>query len=72
MSWQLEGKKVSGNYIGEYLVQGTVIESRVAYGGKVKHHIRLDSPLDLFGHERHFVSLDHDELIEISEDDHAY
>lgn len=55
MIWQLEGKKVSGNYIGEYLVQGTVIESRVAYGGKVKHHVQLDSPLDLFGHERHFV-----------------
>jgi len=72
MIWQLEGKKVSGNYIGEYLVQGTVIESRVAYGGRVKHHVKLDSSLDLFGQERYFVTLNHEELIEISEDDHAY
>lgn len=42
MSWNLEGKRVSAMYISKHLVTGTVVCSRVCYGGEVKHTIKLD------------------------------
>jgi hypothetical protein len=42
MSWILEGKRVKANYLGVATVTGTVTNSRVAYGGRVKHTVLLD------------------------------
>ena len=63
MSWNLEGQRVAGVYLGAYTVEGTVIWSRVKYGGMVQHTVQLDQPLELFGNQRDSVLLDHNELI---------
>jgi hypothetical protein len=41
MGWNLEGAFVEGNYCGDIPVSGVVTLSRVAYGGRVEHHIEL-------------------------------
>ena len=56
--WNLEGKRVTGKYIGEVLVEGVVESSRVKYGGIVQHTVVLDSPVEIFGVERSRVLLD--------------
>lgn len=41
--WNLEGLKIEGLYLsGDVKVKGVVTHSRVAYGGEVQHHVRLD------------------------------
>lgn len=47
MSWNKEGLHVNARYLGEFACVGTVVESRVAYGGKVLHTIQLDEPIML-------------------------
>jgi hypothetical protein len=42
MGWNLEGAFVQGNYCGDISVSGVVTLSRVAYGGRVEHHIELE------------------------------
>ena len=49
MGWDLTGKKVIGAYMGEFSFGGTVMSSRVKYGGKVQHCIELDSPITVYG-----------------------
>jgi len=44
MSWNLEGTRVEAIYLGDIEVAGLVTLSRVAYGGNVNHHVRLDKP----------------------------
>ena len=39
-----EGQWLIGKYLGQFWVTGTVLESRVKYGGKVQHVIVSDSP----------------------------
>ncbi len=39
-----EGQWLIGKYLGQFWVTGTVVESRVKYGGKVQHTIVSDSP----------------------------
>jgi len=57
--WNLENMIVSGQYMGEYPVTGKVTQSRVKYGGKISHHVELDTPLELFGELRNTVILEH-------------
>lgn len=45
--WIREGQHIQAAYLAEYIVTGTVLESRVKYGGKVQHTLRLDQPLSL-------------------------
>lgn len=42
MNWNLEGLRVVGDYMDAVRVSGVVTLSRVAYGGMVHHHVRLD------------------------------
>jgi hypothetical protein len=44
--WNYEGMTVWGNYLGEE-VSGIVEMSRVAYGGRVKHTVVLEEPIQL-------------------------
>lgn len=44
MTWDLEGTRVEAVYLGDIDVSGEVVLSRVAYGGRVKHHVRLEKP----------------------------
>jgi hypothetical protein len=46
MEWNLEGKRVQVNYM-DNIRAGTVISSRVKYGGKVEHHVMLTHPIQL-------------------------
>jgi hypothetical protein len=46
MSWNLEGQQVVGNYYGQ-TVCGTVVSSRVKYGGKVQHTVELLQAIQL-------------------------
>lgn len=62
MSWNLEGQKVEGKYLNEYFFTGTVVESRVKYGGKVGNTIVLETPIQVFGEMRTKVLMDSDEI----------
>jgi hypothetical protein len=62
MSWNLEGKRVSGKYLNEYFFTGTVQESRVKYGGSVCNTIVLDTPIVVFGEVRTKVLLESDQI----------
>jgi hypothetical protein len=66
--WNYEGFKVSGLYLSEFPVTGTVKSSRVAYGGEVHHYVDLDEPLSLpFTTElRKEVILNHKQIEQVS------
>jgi len=57
MTWYLEGKHVKGLYLGDIPVSGTITESRVAYGGSVKHTVLLDEPIVVYGTRRETIIL---------------
>ena len=59
MNWNLEGLRVSATYLEEIPVTGHVTLSRVAYGGRVNHHIQLDTPINIYGAERDSVIIEH-------------
>jgi hypothetical protein len=65
MSWNLEGKKVSGKYLDEFVFIGTVVESRVKYGGKVSNTIVLDIPVTVFGEVRTKFLMDSDQISQV-------
>ena len=62
MSWNLEGKRVIGMYMGEFPVAGVVRLSRVKYGGGVSHHVELDKPIQVYNAVRDRVILDEPEV----------
>jgi hypothetical protein len=62
MSWNLEGMKVEGTYLETFPVSGVVELSRVAYGGRVNHHIRLDNSIKVYGAERDRVIIEHSQI----------
>jgi len=47
--WILEGQRVRAEYHGLFPVEGTVTESRVTYGGAVKHTVVLPEPVMIYG-----------------------
>lgn len=55
MNWNLEGKRINGLYMGLFPYSGLVTESRVKYGGKVQHTVKLDETIKVYGVEREFV-----------------
>ena len=46
MGWIKDGEKITAQYMG-HTVSGTVIESRVKYGGSVQYTVDLDQPVQL-------------------------
>jgi len=52
MSWNLEGKRVNGFYMGQFPYTGMVVESRVKYGGQVQHTVQVDAPFEVYGSVR--------------------
>ena len=63
MSWNLENKVVTGRYLGQFPIVGTVTESRVKYGGKVCNTIVLEFPIEVYGATRDVVLMDSEELV---------
>lgn len=65
MKWNLEGYHVSAIYLENNYVNGTVIESRVVYGGDVRHTLLLDRPAVVHGTKLTHVVLNHDDITTI-------
>ena len=61
MSWNLQEKKVSGKYLGEIPFSGVVINSRVAYGRKIKHNVKLDDTINVYGVNRKEIIIETNE-----------
>lgn len=63
-SWIKDGEQITANYMGTK-VSGTVLESRVKYGGKVQYSVILDKPVQLRWRTEPTtrVLVDHDELV---------
>jgi hypothetical protein len=57
--WNLEGLRVSAVYMEEFPIVGQVVLSRVALGGRVKHTVVLDEPIEVYGNLRYRVLIDH-------------
>lgn len=65
MSWNLEGLKVTGMYMGEFPVTGRVELSRVKYGGGIQHTVVLDAPIQVYNAIRDRVLLDHENVVRV-------
>jgi len=39
--WNLEGASIKAMYLGDILVEGEVISSRVKYGASIRHEVQL-------------------------------
>ena len=61
-NWDRTGTRVAGVYINTYTVLGLVTDSRVKYGGAVQHTVKLDTPMEVFGHVADVVLLNEEEL----------
>lgn len=57
--WDLQGMIVTGKYIGEFNITGKVRVSRISFGGGIKHHIDLDTPIEVYGSIRDSVIINH-------------
>ena len=76
-SWQREGQVVKALYLGTEECIGMIEHSRVAYGGKVKHSLKLLSRLSLpwrrvdtdfkFYAPGEYVGIDEENIVEIYE-----
>ena len=62
MSWDLTGKHIEAMYLGNIAISGVVSESRVAYGGRVKHTVKLDAPITVYGAPRASVIIEEHEV----------
>lgn len=56
----LEGNRVKGIYLGDIPVTGTVTESRISSDGSMRHTVRLDEPLIIYGTFRKNIILEAD------------
>ena len=66
--WNLEGMTVTGNYY-DIPVKGLIESSRVAYGGRVKHTVVLETPIRLRWRTEPTtrVILDHTEILTVKD-----
>lgn len=60
--WDHTGWRAEGRYLDRFPFSGKIESSRVAYGGRVKHTIVLDAPLQVFGALRDRILMVHDEV----------
>lgn len=65
MYWDLDGLIVDATYMDEFQVSGRVVNSRVAYGGKVKHTIVLETPITVYGRVADRVIVEHCDVTRI-------
>jgi len=63
MSWNRTGQHVAGLYLRTYTVTGAVTSSRVKYGGRVQHTVKLDRPVTVFGRVAEVLLLDEEDLL---------
>lgn len=58
MGWIREGQLVEASYMGEFDVEGRVVESRVKFGGSVQHRIELVEPITVYGRVANTLLID--------------
>ena len=63
MDWNREGQQVTGNYLNMHTVTGTIVSSRVKYGGKVQHLVMLETPVTVFNRVADHLLLEEEDLI---------
>lgn len=71
MSWNLEGKRINGLYMGLFPYSGLVTESRVKYGGDVQHTVKVDEPFKVYGAMRDVVLVSGSEVNRIVDEEWA-
>jgi hypothetical protein len=66
-TWNLEGRRIRASYLIDMPVVGTVLSSRVKYGGEVQHTVKLDVPLTMKWRTEPAdrVLIDHSKVMEI-------
>lgn len=69
MSWNLEGKRINGLYLGLFPYCGRVVESRVKYGGNVLHTVVIDEPIKVYGDVRERINVVAEEINRIVDED---
>jgi len=64
-TWIKDGKTIVATYLGE-TVRGTVVDSRVKYGGKVQYTVNLEKPVQFpwRSEPSTHVLIDNDEIVE--------
>lgn len=60
----LDGRRVSGMYMGDAPVSGVVTSSRTQYRTMI-HYVDLDEPIEVYGATRHHVILEFKELVSV-------
>jgi len=65
--WNYEGLSITGSYLNQFYISGYVTLSRVAYGGRVKHTVVLDEPINVYGAIRDRVILDMSEVMTVKD-----
>jgi hypothetical protein len=63
MGWNKDGSTIKALYLSEHIVRGTVIESRVKYGGTVSYWLKLENPTFIFGSLRETLMVDENDVI---------
>jgi hypothetical protein len=65
--WDLEGRRIRASYLIDMPVVGTVLSSRVKYGGEVQHTVKLDVPLAMRWRTEpaDILLVDHSKIMEI-------
>lgn len=66
MNWNIEGAAVRGLYLDIFAFRGKVTESRIGYGGGVKHTVKLDEPIEVFGAVREIIIIGSKDTWEIA------
>lgn len=60
--WDLTGYWVKAVYLDEFVVSGFVESSRVQFGGRVCHTIKLDSQINVYGSVRDRCIVQHEDV----------
>lgn len=69
MNWDLTGKRINGVYMGLFPYKGTVMSSRVKYGGDIQHSVALDEPVRIYGQDRDVLLVNNKEINRILDAD---
>lgn len=70
--WNLEGLVVEATYLKTFPVEGRVESSRVAYGGRVKHTVVLNSPITVYNAVRDRLIIDHETVTRVKSNTEVY
>lgn len=62
MSWDRTNQHISFAYMGQFPCSGVITGSRVKYGGRVQHTIKLDKSISVYSAERDIVLVEEDEI----------